>query len=164
MPKPPGKPAPPPAERTPAAALGEGLLRGIVGYQLAQAAVVTDRVFAEHVGGPLGLRRLEFSLLTLLQANPGATARQLARALAVTPPNIAVAVERLGQAGLLQRERGEQDARLQHLRLTAQGDAAVGQAVAALQSAEAEALAGLSAAERAMLAELLHKAALARRG
>lgn len=158
------KAAIPAADRTPAAALDEGALRGILGYQLAQATVVTDRVFDERVGGPQVLRRLEFSMLALLQANPGATARQLSRALAVTPPHIALAVDRLSQAGLLTRERGAQDARLQHLTLTAAGLAALRRAVGALQQGEAEALASLSAAERGMLAELLHKAARARRG
>jgi DNA-binding MarR family transcriptional regulator len=153
----------PAADRTPAAALDEGALRGIVGYQLAQASVVTDRVFDERVGKPKALRRLEFSLLALLQANPGATARQLSRALAVTPPHIALAVDRLAQAALLTRERGAQDARLQHLTLTAAGLAAVRHAVGALQQGESDALATLSPAERAMLAELLHKAARARR-
>lgn len=154
----------PAADHTPAAALDEGALRGVVGYQLAQAAVVANRVFDEQVGRPTGMRRLEFSLLALLHANPRATARQLAGALAVTPPNIAVAVDRLAQAGLLTRERSSHDARMQHLTLTTQGDAAVSHAVAALQQAETEALAGLSPAERAMLAELLHKAARRRRG
>lgn len=153
----------PPADRTPVAALDEGALLSIVGYQLAQAAVVTDRVFAEQVGGAQALRRLEFSLLALVHANPGATARQLARALAVTPPHIAAAVERLAQRGWVERERGERDARLQHLRLTRTGAVAVERATAALLRGEAEALAGLSNAERAMLAELLHKAARSRR-
>ena len=90
----------PPAARTPAASLDEAELLTIIGYQLAQAAVVTDRVFAEQVGGPQELRRLEFTLLALLNGNPGSTARQLARALAVTPPHIAAAVERLAQRGL----------------------------------------------------------------
>jgi DNA-binding MarR family transcriptional regulator len=154
----------PASDRTPAAALDEGALRGIVGYQLAQAAVVTDRVFDAQVGTPQSLRRLEFTLLALLQANPGATARQLARALAVTPPHIALAVDRLAQRALLSRERGQCDARMQHLSLTEAGTAMLKAAVPALQRAEAEALASLSAAERAMLAELLHKAALSRRG
>jgi DNA-binding MarR family transcriptional regulator len=156
-------PAGPLADRTPAAALDEGALLGIVGYQLAQATVVTDRVFDEQVGQAQGLRRLEFTLLALLHGNPGATARQLARALAVTPPHIAAAVERLSQRGLLARERGQLDARLQHLTLTRAGAAAVEAAIAALRRAEAEGLAGLSAAERAMLLELLHKAARSRR-
>jgi DNA-binding MarR family transcriptional regulator len=157
------KAAVPAADRTPAAALDEGALRGIVGYQLAQATVLTDRVFDAQVGAPRALRQLEFTLLTLLQANPGATARQLSRALAVTPPHIALVVERLAQRGLLSRERGLSDARLQHLRLTDAATLMLKAAVPALQRAEAEALAALSAAERAMLAELLHKAARSRR-
>lgn len=151
------------ADRTPAAALDEGALLTIMGYQLAQATVLTDRVFDEQIGGPQALRRLEFTLLTLLHGNPGATARQLARALAVTPPHIAAAVERLAQRGLLARERGARDARLQHLTLTRAGAATVEAAVPALRRGEAEALAALSAAERAMLVELLHKAARSRR-
>ncbi|MBS1178684.1 MAG: MarR family transcriptional regulator [Proteobacteria bacterium] len=153
----------PPAARTPAASLDEAELLTIIGYQLAQAAVVTDRVFAEQVGGPQELRRLEFTLLALLNGNPGSTARQLARALAVTPPHIAAAVERLAQRGWLERERGERDARLQHLTLSRAGVAAMERAIPALQRGEAEALAALSSAERAMLAELLHKAARSRR-
>jgi DNA-binding MarR family transcriptional regulator len=153
----------PPAVRTPSASLDEAALLTIIGYQLAQATVVTDRVFAEQVGGPLALRRLEFSMLALLHGNPGATARQLARALAVTPPHIAAAVDRLAQRGWLERERGERDARLQHLTLTRAGAAAVQRMVPALQRGEAESLAALSPAERAMLAELLHKAARGRR-
>ena len=153
----------PPALRTPVASLDEAALLTIIGYQLAQAAVVTDRVFAEQVGGPQALRQLEFTLLALLHSNPGATARQLARALAVTPPHIAAAVERLAQRGWLGRERGERDARLQHLTLTRAGVAAMERAIPALQRGEAEALAALSSAERAMLAELLHKAARSRR-
>ncbi len=151
------------ADRTPAAALDEGALLSIVGYQLAQATVVTDRVFDEQVARPQGLRQLEFTLLTLLLGNPGATARQLSRALAVTPPHIAAAVDRLAQRGLLARQRGQSDARMQHLTLTLAGSAAVDAAIAALRHAEAEHLAGLSPAERAMLVELLHKAARSRR-
>jgi DNA-binding MarR family transcriptional regulator len=146
----------------PAAHLDESNLLAIVGYQLAQAGVVTDRVFDNRVGGPMDLRRLEFTVLALLQRNPGATARQLARALAVTPPHIAVTVERMAARGLIERERGTTDARLQHLSLSAAGMALVDRAVAALQAGEAEAMSALSSAERAMLAELLHKAALKR--
>jgi DNA-binding MarR family transcriptional regulator len=63
----------------------------------------------------------------------------------------------------LTREHGASDARLQHLSLTRTGVAAVQAAVSALRHAEAGALAALSAAERAMLVELLHKAARSRR-
>ena len=155
----------PPLQRqlvTPAAHLDESNLLAIVGYQLAQAGVVTDRVFDTRVGGPMDLRRLEFTVLALLQGNPGATARQLARALAVTPPHIAVTIDRLSARGFVERERGTSDARLQHLSLSPAGSALADRAASALRAGEAEVMSGLSSAERAMLAELLHKAALKR--
>ncbi|TDM06182.1 MAG: MarR family transcriptional regulator [Ideonella sp. MAG2] len=156
-------PALPPAERTPQAQLSEAGLRSIVGYQLAQATIVADQVFDEQVGHPGGVRRVEFTLLALVKANPDVSARQLARALSVTPPNVAIWLERLESRGLVARTRSERDARVQHVRLTEAGLAWVEEATAKLLKAEQAALSVLSAAERAMLVELLHKVALARR-
>lgn len=156
-------PSPPDADRTPVARLTESPMHGIVGYQIAQAAIVTNQVFETRVAQTTELRKVEFTVLALVQGNPGVTARQLARALAVTPPNIAVWLERLAARGLVQRERSAKDARVQHIRCTAAGARLVNAAVQQVQKAEAEALATLSAAERAMLVELLHKVALARR-
>jgi len=149
-------------ERTPLARLSEGGAHAIVGYQLAQAAIVTNQVFDERVGRG-GLRRVEFTILALVQRNPDVTARQLARALAVTPPNIAVWLDKLESRALVARERSTADARMQHVRLTARGKALVERAVQSLLEGERDALAALSSAERAMLVELLHKVALARR-
>jgi DNA-binding MarR family transcriptional regulator len=158
----PRQPSIPLAQRTPQALLSEAGLCGIVGYQLAQASIVTDKVFADTVGGRMGLRPVEFTILALVQANGGVAARQLARALAVTPPNIAVWLDRLESRGLIERERSAADGRLQHIRIKADGAALVSRAVDALLEAEQSMLAGLSTAERAMLVELLHKAAQAR--
>jgi len=158
----PRRPSIPVTQRTPQALLSEAGLRGIVGYQLAQATIVTDKVFDEVVGRRMGLRPVEFTILALVQANDGVTARQLARALAVTPPNIAVWLDRLTSRGLVERERSAADGRLQHIRITRDGDALALQAANALVEAEQLMLAGLSAAERAMLVELLHKAGQAR--
>jgi DNA-binding MarR family transcriptional regulator len=153
------------ADRTPQARLAEGRLHDLVGYQLAQASIVTNRVFDEQAAALDGLRRVEFTILALVHGNPDVTARQLARALAVTPPNIAVWIDRLEQQGWVQRTRSQADARVQHIRLTRAGQALVEPALRRLLAAEAEALgAALTAAERAMLTELLHKVALARRG
>ena len=52
-------------ERTPLARLSEGGAHAIVGYQLAQAAIVTNQVFDERVGQRGGLRRVEFTILAL---------------------------------------------------------------------------------------------------
>lgn len=158
----PRKPPVADADRTPQARLTEGAMHAIVGYQLAQATIVTDHVFDEKVGARGGLRRVEFTLLALVQANPDVTARQLARALAVTPPNVAIWLDRLESRGWIGRTKSTADARVQHIRLTRAGAALVDRASQQLLEAEQAALSTLSAAERAMLVELLHKVALAR--
>lgn len=150
------------ADRTPHARLSEAALHGVAGYQLAQASIVTTLVFANAVGGPRSLRPVEYTVLALVQANPGVTARQLARGLAVTPPNIAVWIDRLEARGLVARSKSAADARMQHLSATADGARLARDATQALLHSEAAALAALSAAERAMLVELLHKVALQR--
>lgn len=150
------------AERTPLARLSEGPVHGIVGYQIAQAAIVTDQVFDDRIGAG-GLRRVEFTILALVEANLDVTARQLARALAVTPPNIAIWLDRLEQRGLIVRIRSATDARVQHIRLARAGASLVKRSTELLLDAERSALSTLSEAERAMLVELLHKVALARK-
>lgn len=150
-------------DRTPQARLTEAGLHGVVGYQLAQASIVTTQVFDGVVGGASKLRPVEYTMLALIHANPDVTARQLARGLAVTPPNIAVWIERLQSRGLVLRSRSETDARLQHIRVSAAGAKLVREATKRLLAGEAAALTSLSGAERAMLVELLHKVALARK-
>ena len=148
---------------TPSAHLSEAALHGVVGYQLAQASIVSTQVFNAAVGTARGLRPVEYTVLALVFANPGVTARQLARGLAVTPPNIAAWLDRLESRGLIERSRSEADARKQHVRPTRTGTALATECTRRLLEGEALALASLSAAERAMLVELLHKMALARR-
>jgi DNA-binding MarR family transcriptional regulator len=153
----------PKADRTPLAQLAEAGVHSIVGYQLAQAAIVTDQVFDEQVGRDGGLRRVEFTILALVQGNPDVTARQLAKALAVTPPNIAIWLDKLESRGLVTRTRSERDARMQHIRITRVGATTVERSVQALLEGEQLALAALSVAERAILIELLHKVAMSRK-
>jgi DNA-binding MarR family transcriptional regulator len=157
------KPPLPEAERTPLARLSEAAMHGIVGYQIAQAGIITDQVFDEQVARSGGLRRVEFTILALVQGNPDVSARQLARALAVTPPNIAIWLDRLETRGLVLRTRSTRDARVQHIRLTRAGAALVVRSLQRVREGEQAALSTLSTAERAMLVELLHKVAMSRR-
>lgn len=150
-------------DRTPLARIAESDLHGVLGYQLAQASIVTTQVFDAEVGASVELRPVEYTVLALVHANPAVTARQLARGLAVSPPNIAVWLDRLQARGLIDRSRSSTDARVQHLHATAAGAALARQATKRLIDGETAALAVLSPAERAMLVELLHKVALARR-
>ena len=140
-------------------ALSDSQLRPVIGYQIAQASVVANRIYEGAVGGPRGLHRLEYSLLMLVRENPGCTASSLARALGISMPNMVLWLDRVGAKGLVEREPSRSDRRSNHLRLTLPGEQAATAATDALTAAEAAGLARLSAAERAILAELLHKVA-----
>ena len=142
-------------------ALAAGGLKDVLGYQLAQAAVTTSRVFQREVGLPHELRPVEYTVLQLIADNPGSAPVALARELSVTKPNITMWVDRLVGRGLVQRSPSSSDKRAQELRTTAAGAVLAGQAAARLNAGEQAALAGLSAGERVILAELLHKVARA---
>ena len=143
----------------PAARLDQRAMQRLVGYQLTLAEVASRRVFQRHIGTPFKLRPVEFTILVLLQENQRATPKQLALALSVPPPNVTVLVDRLEQRGLLQRQRSTTDGRAMNLQLTDKGTELARRAQRVSLSMESGLLAPLSAAERAMLGELLHKLA-----
>jgi len=148
-------------ELTPAGRLDEAQLHHVLGYQLAQARIVTDALFADHIGVPFGLRPVEFTVLTLIAENPGGSLARIARALAVTPPNVTAVVDRLEAKGWIERAQSSKDRRSQVLHTTPRGAALVRDTTQRILLAERQAL-GLSPAEQAMLVELLHKVACAR--
>ena len=152
-----------PSELTPQGGLDEGGIHGLLGYQLAQAAILTTEAFVRDVGKPLKLRPVEFTILQLVRENAPVTATKLAKALAVTAPGVTIWLDRLEQRALLKRERDKTDRRTQNLRLTRKGDELVGSALARLLQADREILKHLSEGERHILLELLHKVARSRR-
>ncbi len=136
-----------------------GVLADVVGYHIAQASVFTYDTFHRHVGEPFGLRKVEFSLLMLLLANGALSPKRLAQTLQLSNPNLTLLLDRLQERGLLRRERNERDRRSQNIVLTPEGEALSRRAADAARPMERELLTRLSAAERAMLIELLMKAA-----
>lgn len=150
------------ADITPAGRLDEARLHHVLGYQMAQATIVTSAVFMQHVGQPFELRPVEYTVLTLIVENPGGSLARLARALAVTAPNITMWVDKLEARGLVRRKPSATDRRSQVLQATAAGEALARQATQRILEAERAALTTLSPAEHAMLTELLHKVACAR--
>ena len=153
----------PPLGKTPDGSMAESQLQTIVGYQLAQASVVTDAFFNEVVRKPFDLRMLEFTVLCLVCENAGVSPLQLAASLAVTGASISTHVDRLVERGLVVRERSEQDGRRQHLHPTAAGRQLKRDATAAVIARERYGIDTLSSGEHRILLELLHKLASARR-
>lgn len=149
------------SDMTPAGRLEEAGLQQVLGYQLAQATIVTDALYVKHVGEPFGLRPVEYTVLTLIAENPGGSLARVARALAVTAPNITTMVDRLEAKGWVRRTPSQEDRRAQLLHATRAGADLVKRTTQAIIAAEREAL-QLSAGEHAILAELLHKVACKR--
>lgn len=146
-------------ELTPQGKLGEGGLHNLLGYQLAQATIVTDADFKRQCGGPFDLRPVEFTILQLIQENAGVTSSRLAQALAVTKPGVTAWLDRLEKRGLLARARSDTDGRAQLLQLTVAGKELVANALKVLQDADTASMQHLSEGERKILIELLRKVA-----
>ena len=136
-----------------------GPLTQIVGYHVAQAAVTTVAAFERHIGTPYSLRKVEFSLLMLLHANGALSPKQLAHTLTLTSPNLTLLLDRLQGRGLIRRERNPADGRSQHILLTEAGQRMARETAAAAVPMERELERPLSAAEHAMLIELLGRLA-----
>jgi len=147
---------------TPAGRLQEARLHDVIGYQVAQASIVTLAVFHRAAGTALELRPAEYTLLVLIKENPGGTAARFARALAVTAPNITMWLDKLERRGLVTREASETDRRTLHLHVTEKGRRIADEATQRIVEMEREAFAHLSPGERAILVELLHKLATRR--
>ena len=136
-----------------------GPLTDVLGYHIAQASVFTYGLFERHVGEPFGLRKTEYSMLMLLHANGPLSPKRLAQALALSPPNLTMLLDRLQARGLLHRERSPSDGRSQNIVLTGEGKRMAGDSAAAAEPMERDLLERLSSAEHDMLIELLGKVA-----
>jgi DNA-binding MarR family transcriptional regulator len=149
-------------ELTPAGRLAVERLHDVIGYQIAQASIVTLAVYQRAAGDALTLRPVEYTMLVLVNENPGSTAARLARALAVSAPNITIWLDKLQRRGLMRREASKTDRRSQHLYVTDKGRKLAEEATRRVIEAEQHAFAHLSTGERAILVELLRKLALRR--
>lgn len=147
---------------TPAVPLNEADLKGLIGYQLAQASILTMGVFQDLVGTPHDLKTVEYTMLALIQANPGVSAVQLRKALGLSAAYVTAGLDKLHERGFILREVNQSDRRAQHLRITKAAERLVSELTRTLLAGERQRFATLSTAEQAMLAELLHKLAGAR--
>jgi DNA-binding MarR family transcriptional regulator len=142
--------------------LNHEAMQTLLGYNLAQASVTTDIVYKRHLGGPLGLRPVDFTILVLIGSNVNVTLKKLADALGIAVPNLTVIIERSVRRKLIVRVQSDEDRRSRYLRLTASGKAQLEKAWSIARGMESELLRHFSPAEWAMLLELLGRVALLR--
>jgi DNA-binding MarR family transcriptional regulator len=139
--------------------LQAGVLDSVIGYRIAKARITTQALFIRHVGKPFALRPVEFSLLMLLQANHELAPSQLSDALALSRPHLTLLLDRMQERGWIDRVRSQVDRRSQQVGLTEAGAALAADVARRAPDMEVELQTVLSAAERAMLIELLDKVA-----
>jgi len=137
--------------------LDDSRMRRLLGYCLARASAVGNRVFEEHIGIPLALRRVDYTILVLVGANPDATNRQLARLLDLSMPYLTITLDKLVARGLVTRTRSDADRRSSLLRLTDKGRTLLREAEDIAATMETRLLSHLTSGERALLFELLRK-------
>ncbi len=137
-------------------ALPDNWLDTLVGYALRRAQM---KVF-QHLVGNLAehdLRPAQFTAMVIIDNEPGLMQADLARQLAIEPPQLVPLLNKLESRGLAQRVRGVQDKRAYGVFLTKAGIALLGKLKAIAVASDEAATAALDEDERAQLLRLLHK-------
>ena len=141
-------------EAAPRVRVSDETLRAFAGYALKRASNVIQADLARTLE-PFGLRMITFTALTLIADNPDLSQTQLAGALAVERSNLVTIVDDLERNGWITRNPAPNDRRSHALRATLAGRRLCEKAVRAVQAHEDKLMAGLGAAERSMLIEIL---------
>lgn len=131
-------------------------LEGLLGYNSRRATRVMMGHFF-NVVAPLGLKPVEFSVLSLIHHNPGITSRQLCDVLTVLPPNLVGIIHPLQQRGLIDRQPHPSDRRAFGLHLSRQGQSLIAMAEHKVLEQEATTTSRLTADELHTLICLLQK-------
>lgn len=135
-------------------AINYGALTGYIGYQLRQAQSAVFRDFSSIVA-EFGVTPGEFSLLTLVLANPGITQGYLAAAYRLDKSTLSLAVKDLVSRGLVTRSRSADDRRYFALLLTKDGRGVLEKVAERVERQERRMDAVLHPGERALLLDIL---------
>lgn len=100
--------------------IDQSRLTRFLGFRLTRAKVQVHREFIKHLSA-WELSATEYSVLVLIDANPGVYLRQLGSALEMSPPNLVPVLDRLIRRNLIKRQASLEDRRLQSLHLTTPG-------------------------------------------
>ncbi len=130
------------------------LLRDYIGYRILQIHRA-HRSRAEAALNELGLHTGQEMLLFQLWNEEGLTQSQLVDQLCVEPPTVTKTLQRLEQAGLVERRQDAEDARVSRVYLTPQGRALKAPVQKVWGDLETLTVQGLSEVEKALMRRLL---------
>jgi DNA-binding MarR family transcriptional regulator len=137
--------------------LDQSKLLRLVGYNLRRAYVLSITPLFRKRMAKYHLKPVEYTILSLLKANPNINQKRLSLAINVSPPNMATLLDRLEARDLLSRQRNPLDKRSQILVLTPEGLRICTKGEKTLGELDLDATAALSDQERSELIRLLQK-------
>ena len=131
-----------------------GPLRDSIGYALRRAQVAVFQNFYEAFVEQ-DIRPAQYSVLTIIELNPGVSQTQAADALGIKKTNFVAMIDGLEARGLARRTSSENDRRFHALHLTDKGKALMSKMHRIAAAHEASITERLGAAERRQLCEAL---------
>ena len=127
-----------------------------VGFLISQLGFLSSRGFMAALA-PVGLDPREFLLMRFVAASEGKSQQALAERLAIPPSRMVALVDRLEDAGLLERRPDPEDRRVRGLHLTRKGRGVLDRAGKIAIDYETRLCAGINREERELLIDLLQK-------
>ena len=125
-------------------------------FEIAETAHALRRAF-DRRAATLGITRAQWKVLFRLERQPGLRQVELADILDVEPITLCRIVDRLEDAGLVERQRDPADRRAWRLEVTTQAQPLISKLRALADELMAEAFAGLSDSELALMRTKLMK-------
>ena len=132
------------------------VLDELIGYALRRAQIQVFQHLVEQLN-EFDLRPAQFSALAIIDQNPGPTQTDLARSLAIDPPQVVPMLNKLEALGLALRVRSKLDKRSYGLYLSKAGEALLKRLKGVAAQSDIAATANLTPQERAQLLGLLQK-------
>jgi DNA-binding MarR family transcriptional regulator len=143
------------SEHSKTTSLDLGPLPELIGYVLRRAQLAVFQDFFKTFA-PFDIRPAQFSVLTIIERNPGLTQSQVAEALGIKRTNFVGMLDALEARGLTERRPGARDKRSYALYLTADGQALMRKLKPVLKAHESRMIAKIGENGRDQLVALLH--------
>ena len=96
-------------------------------------------------------------ILLMVAKNRGATQKEIATAMNVSPASLSVSLKRMEKAGLLTRKHDQDDLRSNHIELTEMGERIFAAGKASIMSLDEQMVSGFSADELVLLKSYLDR-------
>lgn len=127
-----------------------------VGFLISQLGFFSSKGFMEALD-PAGIDPKEFLLMRFVAASEGQSQQVLAERLGVPASRMVALVDRLEEAGLVERRPHAEDRRIRELHLTRKGKGALERAKKIAIDYETQLCAGINRDERETLIDLLQR-------